>query len=185
MKKRILYLDRIKGFTILLMVLAHVYMLPLQMGDNIVFKAIGSFHMHLFMFISGFVAFIPSSKLKGEVIFKKWMNRFISYLCPAMMVGWILTLFQYIVIRDIDLSISSFIDGAWYLKCMAIFCSIQFLIIRLKHLWHELLACMFFYCLFIYGWRHSEFLNHLLVLEHCTCFSPSLFLDITQGSIIL
>lgn len=65
MKKRIVYLDRLKGFAILLMVLAQVYLFPLQMGDSLVFRMIGSFHMPLFMFISGFVAFIPAAKLNG------------------------------------------------------------------------------------------------------------------------
>lgn len=172
MKERIKYLDRIKAFAIIFMVLGHVYLFSMQMGDCIANKIIGSFNMYLFMFISGFVAFIPSSKLNGGGIFNKWRKRFVAYLCPAMMIGWMLTLFQYVVIRDIDLSISSFIDGAWYLKCMAIFCCIQFLIIRLKHLWQELLVCMMFYGLFFYGWKHSEFMNQLLVLEHCTCFFP-------------
>lgn len=172
MKNRIVYLDRIKGFAILLMVLAHVYMLPLQMKDSLVFRMIGSFHMYLFMFISGFVAFIPTSKISEGHIGEKWRKRFFGYLCPAMMVGWVLTLFRYIVMRDTDISISSFIGGAWYLKCMAIFCCIQFVIIRFKHIWEELLVCLMCYGLFMYGWKHNEFLNQLLVLEHCTCYLP-------------
>lgn len=172
MKSRIVFLDRIKGLAILLVVLAHVYMLPMNMGDSIVFRIIESFHMPLFMFISGFVAFIPISKLQGEGIFEKWKKRFFGYLCPAMMVGWLLALFQFLIIHDTDISFSSFIDGAWYLKCMAIFCCIQFFMIRFKNIWGELFLCVVCYGLFMYGWKHSEFLNQLLVLEHCTCFFP-------------
>lgn len=172
MKNRIVYIDRIKGFAILLMVLAHVYMLPLQMGDSFVFNMIGSFHMYLFMFISGFVAFIPASKFNGGGIFDKWKKRFFGYICPAMMVGWLLTLFQYLIVRDTEITISSFIDGAWYLKCMALFCCIQFIIIKLKQVWQELLVCAVCYGLFMFGWKHNGFLNQLMVLEHCICFFP-------------
>ncbi|MBQ0075449.1 MAG: acyltransferase [Prevotella sp.] len=171
MKNRIVYLDRIKGFAILLMVLAHVYMLPLQMGDSFVFNIIGSFHMYLFMFISGFVAFIPASKFNGGGIFGKWKKRFFGYICPAMMVGWMFALFGFIIL-DKDVNFSSFIGGAWYLKCMAIFCCIQFITIKLKHVWQELLVCAVCYGLFMFGWKHNDFLNQLMVLEHCTCFFP-------------
>lgn len=57
--ERIQYLDRIKGFTILLVVIAHVYIFSYGMTDTLVFKTIASFHMHLFMFVSGYVAYIP------------------------------------------------------------------------------------------------------------------------------
>lgn len=61
--ERIQYLDRIKGFAILLVVIGHVYIFSFGMTDTLVFKIIGSFHMHLFMFVSGYVAYIPPNKI--------------------------------------------------------------------------------------------------------------------------
>lgn len=89
-----------------------------------------------------------------------------------MMIGWLLMVFQYLVFPNTELTMRSFIGGAWYLKCMAIFCCIQFMIVRIKHVILQLLVCAFFYGLFMYGWKHNEFLNQLLVWEHCTCFFP-------------
>lgn len=49
-----------KGFTILIVVLAHVYLMTFDMGDSLVFRFCASFEMPLFMFVSGFVAYLPS-----------------------------------------------------------------------------------------------------------------------------
>lgn len=104
--------------------------------------------------------------------FDKWKKRIVGYLCPAMMVGWLLTIFQYLVFPDKEINISSFIGGAWYLKCMAIFCCVQFIILRAKSIILQLLICATFYGLFMFGWKHSDLLNQIFVLEHCTCFFP-------------
>lgn len=54
-----------KGFTILIVVLAHIYLMTFDMGDSLVFRFCASFEMPLFMFVSGFVAYLPS-KVGGE-----------------------------------------------------------------------------------------------------------------------
>ena len=58
MKQRILYIDRIKGLAIILVVVGHLYTFSEATDGNLVNKLIGSFHMALFMFVSGFVAYI-------------------------------------------------------------------------------------------------------------------------------
>lgn len=58
MKQRILYIDRIKGLAIILVVVGHLYTFSEATDGNLVNKFIGSFHMALFMFVSGFVAYI-------------------------------------------------------------------------------------------------------------------------------
>ena len=60
MENRINYIDRMKGFTILIVVLAHVYLMTFDMGDSLVFRFCASFEMPLFMFVSGFVAYLSS-----------------------------------------------------------------------------------------------------------------------------
>jgi len=49
---RINYIDRMKGFAILMVVLAHVYLTALGMGDSAVFRFCASFEMPLIMFLS-------------------------------------------------------------------------------------------------------------------------------------
>lgn len=56
--KRYLIVDELKGFAIFLVVLAHVIQRnTLTYLDNPIFLIIKSFHMPLFMFLSGYVAF--------------------------------------------------------------------------------------------------------------------------------
>ena len=59
MKQRILYLDWIKGLAIILVVMGHLYTFSGTTIDNLINKLIGSFHMALFMYVSGSVAFTP------------------------------------------------------------------------------------------------------------------------------
>ena len=56
MTSRINYIDRLKGLAILLVVMGHVYGMALDLTETIVYRVIASFHMSLFMFLSGLVA---------------------------------------------------------------------------------------------------------------------------------
>lgn len=56
MKQRIDYIDRMKGMAIFLVVMGHVYGMVFNQGEDITYKWISSFHMPLFMFLSGLVA---------------------------------------------------------------------------------------------------------------------------------
>lgn len=52
MTQRINYIDRMKGFAILMVVLAHVILFSFDMSDSLIFKFCASFEMPLFMFVS-------------------------------------------------------------------------------------------------------------------------------------
>lgn len=54
--RRLLYVDALKGFTILLVVLGHVLQVRYN-TDNLLYRYIHSFHMPLFMFLSGYVSY--------------------------------------------------------------------------------------------------------------------------------
>lgn len=73
---RLKYLDFIKGFAILLVVLGHVIQFSDNSFDNnILFRYIYSFHMPLFMFTSGFA----SCKQKNPYFI---VNKTVSYHIP-------------------------------------------------------------------------------------------------------
>lgn len=57
--KRFQYVDRLKGFAILLVVMGHMYQFPMHPNDTFIYKVIQSFHMPLFLFLSGYVIFTP------------------------------------------------------------------------------------------------------------------------------
>lgn len=54
--KRIDYIDRLKGLAIALVVMGHVYLFSYNHSSSVIPNVIGSFHMALFMFLSGFVS---------------------------------------------------------------------------------------------------------------------------------
>ena len=56
MKQRIDYIDRMKGMAIFLVVMGHVYGMVFNQSEDVTYKWISSFHMPLFMFLSGLVA---------------------------------------------------------------------------------------------------------------------------------
>lgn len=55
-KQRIDYIDRMKGFAIFLVVMGHVMGFSFGQADDVAGRWISSFHMPLFMFLSGLVA---------------------------------------------------------------------------------------------------------------------------------
>jgi fucose 4-O-acetylase-like acetyltransferase len=57
MKKRLIYIDRLKGFAIYLVVLGHIYQnMVVQGTETILFSLIYAFHMPLFFFLSGYIS---------------------------------------------------------------------------------------------------------------------------------
>lgn len=56
MKQCIDYIDRLKGFAIFLVVIRHVYSFVFAQPDDVTYIVISSFHMPLFIFLSGLAA---------------------------------------------------------------------------------------------------------------------------------
>ena len=92
-------LDLAKGFAIVLVVMGHAiqYNLPNAFDGNIFFKSIYAFHMPLFMFISGYVAF---GTFRGEA--QKFVKRlktlmlpFFSWFLLGYFVMFIISLFTH------------------------------------------------------------------------------------------
>lgn len=92
--KRYPYVDAMKALAIILVVLGHVLAgcktETLGWDDMIVWKFIYSFHMPLFMFVSGFVCFNPLKKYS----LRKVMERALSYMIPFFVMGYLLGLLK-------------------------------------------------------------------------------------------
>lgn len=57
MKQRLVYIDRLKGFAIYLVVLGHIYQkLVMEGTSHAIFSVIYAFHMPLFFFLSGYIS---------------------------------------------------------------------------------------------------------------------------------
>lgn len=77
MKQRLLYLDNLKGFLILLVVLGHcIQTTNADYDHDIVFRYIYAFHMPLFMFVSGWVSY------KAVMEWKMVKRRFVQLIVP-------------------------------------------------------------------------------------------------------
>ena len=169
MTNRINYIDRMKGMAILVVVLAHVFIFSLDMADSLVFRFCASFEMPLFMFVSGFVAYLKPNFGGG----KKLAKRFVAYVCPAFAVSYAFALYNFLVlgVRDMDV-VGTLTGGFWYLKALAIFVCLQALLMKCRRVWLELLVIAVAEGVFLAGWKTNPFLHHLFCLEHCFFFYP-------------
>ncbi len=76
-KQRIIYLDFIKGYAILLVILGHCIQYNITNGfdNNIIFRYIYSFHMPLFMLVSGYI-----TKYMSNIDFKHFLTKKTKHL---------------------------------------------------------------------------------------------------------
>lgn len=100
------YIDRLKGLAIILVVIGHILSFSMMGGKNPINTVITSFHMPLFMFLSGLV-------IKEPKIGKKLLARFLQLLAPFLVVGLLFNL----CINDTFESFfaNGFKKGYWYL----------------------------------------------------------------------
>lgn len=86
--KRDTTIDALKGFAIVLVVLGHSIQGHFEVfDDSLVHKTISSFHMPLFMFLSGYVAFLSlGNKSNGKIISNKFLQLAIPFLMWSVFV---------------------------------------------------------------------------------------------------
>lgn len=168
---RINYIDRMKGMAILVVVLAHVFQFSFDMSDGSVFRFCASFEMPLFMFVSGFVAYLSGNS--GGAVCKKLRRRFVSYVCPAFAVSYAVAFYGILVLGNHDIDVfGTLIGGLWYLKALAIFVCLQAVLVKCKNVWLELLLIAVAEGMFLVGWKTNPVLHQLFCLEHCFFFYP-------------
>jgi len=125
MKNRLEYIDKLKGLTIILVVMGHVYYFSMAQSECVAFDIISSFHMPLFMFLSGYVAHkgITSPFWSSGQLFRK-----IWRLMVPMFVFGVLFTFTFSSIHsveDILRAVWQFLaapakNGYWYLMSLAV-----------------------------------------------------------------
>lgn len=116
--KRFEYIDRLKGFAILCVVMGHYVLFVLGQTD-IIAEIIGSFQMPLFMFMSGYV-------ISSAPTLMKCCKKIITFLSPMLVVGSIFVFFS-------GSSLSTWIHtpfkyGYWYLYVLSVFYVILYII---------------------------------------------------------
>jgi fucose 4-O-acetylase-like acetyltransferase len=125
MNNRIIEIDRLKGFAIFLVVIGHLIQNNLKEGEsNSLFSIIYSFHMPLFFFLSGYVAY-SSTKVKSINSFIAYLHKkAVSLLIP--MLSWPF-IRKYLFTNSTDFNFSSILEnlvleisnpGLWFLKML-------------------------------------------------------------------
>ena len=79
--KRNKIIDITRGYAMLLVVLGHAiqYAAPETMDENIIFRLIYSFHMSLFMFISGLAVSYSKTEINYDWLRKRFFNLIIPF----------------------------------------------------------------------------------------------------------
>lgn len=162
--ERIKYIDAIKGFTIILVVLGHSIQTNIPNFDaNLIFKVIYSFHMALFMFVSGYLTKFDFDFDFAAFIKKKFNILVIPFICWYLlgylilwMKGQIIPLYTYIyqLIKSPD-------HGLWFLWVLFL-CNIVLAVsVKLsKNLkWVAFLIILIFLNLFHWGFFALNFLQ--------------------------
>lgn len=129
-KHRIVYLDLVKLFTIYLVILGHVIAMMVNgytVGGRL-YSLIYSFHMPLFMLLSGY--FVSSSTLNkpfGEFLFAKVQQ----LLLPAITCTLIVCVYLYIFRGTVDYR-TEVIGNSWFLKTLFVYYVLFYLLKRIE-----------------------------------------------------
>lgn len=147
---RLKNIDQLKGFAILLVVIGHVFVYSFGNANTLLFNWLSSFHMPLFMFLSGYMAY--NSSLKSKSIVQLLKNKALALLLPFFLFGIFYT-------WSFDLTWYAFFCGSmklgyWFtFTLFEIFCIYYFIcylfqkINKCKNIWSELFGFIMVYAL--------------------------------------
>ena len=91
--KRIEYIDALRGFTMILVVFAHVetYVLSIEPNSTFISELFLSFRMPLFFFISGFISFKKNTVWDSTYLFKNLFKKAKIQIIPTLFFGLLFT----------------------------------------------------------------------------------------------
>lgn len=85
-KVRIEYIDALRGFTMLLVVMGHVEIFGFQLLDTPLLRIISTFHVPLFFFLSGLMAYRATLRWDGA-FFRSILQKTRQLFVPTILVG--------------------------------------------------------------------------------------------------
>lgn len=180
MKQRIDYIDRMKGMAIFLVVIGHVYGMVFNQGEDITYKWISSFHMPLFMFLSGLVACSGVVAPYWDV--RKLGKKLKGLLLPLVVFG---ICFTMTFSKDFLTSLIGFLEspnknGYWYLMTLAVFyVSLSLYRLNVKQKWYIDVAL----AIAIWGgmfalWKYTAQTKDYFCMLNCGNFYPFFILGV-------
>ena len=154
MRQHFHYIDRLKGIAILAVIMGHFLLFVLG-KKGILLEIIGSFHMPLFMFLSGIVATAPN--------IRKVIRKIPYFLMPLITIG---SLYAYSIHSSFyDLIHSSYKYGYWYLWVLSIFYVFLYAVNKISCILGRVILSMLLWgVLFVLNSSMSEEWNDILSL---------------------
>lgn len=180
MKQRIDYIDRMKGLAIFLVVMGHVYGMDFAQSDDVVYRVICSFHMPLFMFLSGLVA--CSGVVAPYWGVGKLSKKLKGLLLPLIAFGMC---FTTTISKDFLTSLIGFLEspnknGYWYLMTLAVFyVSLSLYRLNVKQKWYidVVLAIAIWGGMFTL-WKYTAQAKDYFCMLNCGNFYPFFMLGV-------
>lgn len=180
MEKRIDYIDRMKGLAIFLVVMGHVYGMAFAQSDDVVYRVISSFHMPLFMFLSGLVACLGVKTPYWSL--SRLAKKMRGLLVPLLVFGMCFTM---TFTKDIVSGIIAFLEspnknGYWYLMTLAVFyVSLSLYRLNVKQKWYIDVAL----AIAIWGgmftlWKYTAQTKDYFCMLNCGNFYPFFMLGV-------
>lgn len=185
---RIQYIDRLKGLAIILVVMGHLYNFSYGQSASVWFRVISSFHMPLFMFLSGLV--VCKSGCTPDLSLRRLGKKLCMFLMPMLVFGLCFAL-CYTHIG----SLSDFFNmawqflmapakgGYWYLMSLSIYYVFLqlFRLNRKNTVWEDLVIASVIYVLFLIGWKLTAQAYDPFCLLNSTDFFPFFILGFLSG----
>lgn len=174
------YIDILKGIAITAVVLGHsiqygsggLYLAQRQFFDNNLFKFIYSFHMPLFMLISGYLFYYSTN---AHSFFDNLKSRFSTLLLPIIMWSFLPIFFNLITLQNLSFLailksvVSSVISNLWFLWAI-FFCSIIVIIVKKflhDNCWIYLMGFFLtFFTLDIFGFALYKFMYPFFIIGY-------------------
>lgn len=160
-----MYIDRLKGFAMLLVVIGHVVAFSIGQKGNPISLAISSFHMPLFIFLSGLVISTPPQ-------FKKVMICFRRFMFPMLTVGLLFTFFIHESPSGFFLNSAKY--GYWYLQVLTTFyiSMMLFHLNRNNHVAFDIILALLIWAIFYICSRNASQDNDIFCLINCKLLWP-------------
>ncbi|WP_176713288.1 MULTISPECIES: acyltransferase family protein [unclassified Aliivibrio] len=201
-------IDQLKGLMIFLVVFGHsiqynVFEKKDMFWSNPVWKLIYTFHMPLFMAISGWLLFFSLKKLKTSTSKIKFgIKRSISLMLPVVIWMTLYTLVNFVINRDININqlFSNITNGLWFIwalwgglliltigsifnKQLAI-SILGFLIILPFHNHGNVALFLYVFPFFVIGYYFNSYQAHIYMKKYIKIIIP-VFILVSTALLIL
>lgn len=127
-KARIHYIDALRGFTMLLVVFAHVLTFGFDMENSFISQLFVTFRMPMFFFISGYIAYKGIEMWDGAFFSKMIKKKAVVQIIPATVFWLLFVLFICKTTSPLDYIRDKGFVGYWFTYTLMVFFVIYYIV---------------------------------------------------------